>query len=121
RRCVQPASALRLPGSVGRQPELPADHLRSGAHSSAAHCPRWARGSGPEGPREAGETPGATVPQAPHLDGGLLLIEVENPLVRFAGVTPIDSMSVIFPGGACGLIGPNGAGKTTFFNVLSGF
>ena len=30
-------------------------------------------------------------------------------------------MSVVFPGGACGLIGPNGAGKTTFFNVLSGF
>ena len=49
------------------------------------------------------------------------MIEVENLLVRFAGVTPIDSMSVIFPGGACGLIGPNGAGKTTFFNVLSGF
>src|SRR5215471_5858036 len=30
-------------------------------------------------------------------------------------------MSVVFPGGACGLIGPNGAGKTTFFNVMSGF
>jgi branched-chain amino acid transport system ATP-binding protein len=30
-------------------------------------------------------------------------------------------MTVVFPGGACGLIGPNGAGKTTFFNVLSGF
>src|SRR5262249_3921670 len=35
--------------------------------------------------------------------------------------TPIDDMSVEFPGGTCGLIGPNGAGKTTFFNVLSGF
>ena len=41
--------------------------------------------------------------------------------MRFAGVTPIDDMSVVFPGGTCGLIGPNGAGKTTFFNVLSGF
>ena len=30
-------------------------------------------------------------------------------------------MSVVFPGGTCGLIGPNGAGKTTFFNVMSGF
>jgi branched-chain amino acid transport system ATP-binding protein len=49
------------------------------------------------------------------------MIEVENLTVRFAGVTPIDDMSVTFPGGACGLIGPNGAGKTTFFNVLSGF
>jgi branched-chain amino acid transport system ATP-binding protein len=49
------------------------------------------------------------------------MIEVENLTVRFAGVIPIDDMSVAFPGGTCGLIGPNGAGKTTFFNVLSGF
>jgi branched-chain amino acid transport system ATP-binding protein len=49
------------------------------------------------------------------------MIEVNRLTVRFAGVTPIDDMSVTFPGGTCGLIGPNGAGKTTFFNVLSGF
>src|SRR6478735_7654723 len=49
------------------------------------------------------------------------MVEIENLTVRFAGVTPIDDMSVVFPSGACGLIGPNGAGKTTFFNVLSGF
>jgi ABC-type branched-subunit amino acid transport system ATPase component len=49
------------------------------------------------------------------------VIEVAGLTVRFAGVTPIDDMSVTFPGGTCGLIGPNGAGKTTFFNVLSGF
>ncbi len=49
------------------------------------------------------------------------MIAVENLTVRFAGVTPIDDMSLEFPGGTCGLIGPNGAGKTTFFNVLSGF
>jgi branched-chain amino acid transport system ATP-binding protein len=49
------------------------------------------------------------------------VIEVSGLTVRFAGVTPIDDMSVVFPGGTCGLIGPNGAGKTTFFNVLSGF
>jgi ABC-type branched-subunit amino acid transport system ATPase component len=49
------------------------------------------------------------------------VIEVKDLTVRFAGVTPIDDMSVEFPGGTCGLIGPNGAGKTTFFNVLSGF
>jgi len=49
------------------------------------------------------------------------VIEVENLTVRFAGVTPVDDMSVVFPTGTCGLIGPNGAGKTTFFNVLSGF
>jgi branched-chain amino acid transport system ATP-binding protein len=49
------------------------------------------------------------------------VIEVRGLTVRFAGVTPIDDVSVVFPGGTCGLIGPNGAGKTTFFNVLSGF
>ena len=49
------------------------------------------------------------------------MIEVEGLTVRFAGVTPLDDVSVAFPGGTCGLIGPNGAGKTTFFNVLSGF
>jgi branched-chain amino acid transport system ATP-binding protein len=49
------------------------------------------------------------------------VIEVQGLTVRFAGVTPIDDVSVSFPGGTCGLIGPNGAGKTTFFNVLSGF
>jgi branched-chain amino acid transport system ATP-binding protein len=49
------------------------------------------------------------------------VIEVHGLTVRFAGITPIDDMSVVFPGGTCGLIGPNGAGKTTFFNVLSGF
>jgi ABC-type branched-subunit amino acid transport system ATPase component len=49
------------------------------------------------------------------------VIAVSDLTVRFGGVTPIDGMSVEFPGGTCGLIGPNGAGKTTFFNVLSGF
>ena len=49
------------------------------------------------------------------------MIEVQDLRVQFGGVTPIDGMSITFPGGTCGLIGPNGAGKTTFFNVLSGF
>jgi branched-chain amino acid transport system ATP-binding protein len=49
------------------------------------------------------------------------MIEVQGLTVRFGGVTPIDEMDVVFPGGTCGLIGPNGAGKTTFFNVMSGF
>jgi len=49
------------------------------------------------------------------------MIEVKSLTVRFAGVTPIDDMSVVFREDTCGLIGPNGAGKTTFFNVLSGF
>ena len=49
------------------------------------------------------------------------MIEVADLTVRFGGVVPLDSMSVTFERGTCGLIGPNGAGKTTFFNVLSGF
>jgi branched-chain amino acid transport system ATP-binding protein len=49
------------------------------------------------------------------------VITVTGLTVRFAGVTPINNVSIVFPGGTCGLIGPNGAGKTTFFNVMSGF
>jgi branched-chain amino acid transport system ATP-binding protein len=49
------------------------------------------------------------------------MIEIENLTVHFGGVIPLDSLSVSFESGTCGLIGPNGAGKTTFFNVLSGF
>jgi len=49
------------------------------------------------------------------------MIEIENLVVRFGGVTPIDGITVRFESATCGLIGPNGAGKTTFFNVLSGF
>jgi branched-chain amino acid transport system ATP-binding protein len=49
------------------------------------------------------------------------VIEIAGLTVRFGGVTPLDNVSLRFPGGTCGLIGPNGAGKTTFFNVMSGF
>ena len=49
------------------------------------------------------------------------MIEISGLTVRFGGVVPLDSMTLTFESGTCGLIGPNGAGKTTFFNVLSGF
>lgn len=49
------------------------------------------------------------------------MIEITDLTVQFGGVRSLDSLTVTFPGGTCGLIGPNGAGKTTFFNVLSGF
>ena len=81
---------------------------------------RRARAAVPEGhgePRAAARTRRAQPARA----RAVLMIEVESLTVRFAGVTPIDDVSVVFPGGTCGLIGPNGAGKTTFFNVLSGF
>ena len=50
-----------------------------------------------------------------------MTIEVSDLTVRFGGVVSLDSVTVKFPAGTCGLIGPNGAGKTTFFNVLSGY
>ena len=49
------------------------------------------------------------------------MIEIKDLTVHFGGVIPLDSLTVNFDSGTCGLIGPNGAGKTTFFNVLSGF
>jgi branched-chain amino acid transport system ATP-binding protein len=49
------------------------------------------------------------------------MIEISDLTVRFGGVTPLDGVTLTFPGGTCGLIGPNGAGKTTFLNVMSGF
>jgi branched-chain amino acid transport system ATP-binding protein len=49
------------------------------------------------------------------------MIKIDGLTVRFGGVVSLDSMTVDFPTGTCGLIGPNGAGKTTFFNVMSGF
>jgi len=46
---------------------------------------------------------------------------VQDVVVRYGGVRPLDGVSLEFAGGVCGIVGPNGAGKTTFFNVLSGF
>jgi branched-chain amino acid transport system ATP-binding protein len=40
---------------------------------------------------------------------------------RFGGLTAVDRLSFVLPGGrAHAIIGPNGAGKTTFFNLVSG-
>ena len=114
-------AAVPLPGAVGRQPELPAHHLRRRPAAGAADGPGRARASSC---RRTWRTSGGwlrAVRASARGRGRDGVIEVEGLTVRFAGVTPIDDMSVVFPGGTCGLIGPNGAGKTTFFNVLSGF
>jgi branched-chain amino acid transport system ATP-binding protein len=49
------------------------------------------------------------------------LLEVDDVVVRFGGVTAVDHASFAAEAGTItGLIGPNGAGKTTCFNVISG-
>jgi len=49
------------------------------------------------------------------------LLEVDDIVVRFGGVTAVDHASFVAEAGrVTGLIGPNGAGKTTCFNVISG-
>jgi branched-chain amino acid transport system ATP-binding protein len=48
------------------------------------------------------------------------LLEIEELVVRFGGVTALDGPSFDVPERRiCGLIGPNGAGKTTLFNCVS--
>ena len=120
RRHLQPAAAVPLPGAVGHQLELPADPLRRRPPAGAADRAGRPRRAVPEGhgesrPPRRGSVRERSRAARSRRDRGRGLT------VRFAGVTPIDDMSVVFPGGTCGLIGPNGAGKTTFFNVLSGF
>lgn len=51
-----------------------------------------------------------------------ILIDVQNLIVEFGGVTAVSNVSLsVEKGEILGLIGPNGAGKTTFFNALTGF
>ncbi len=49
------------------------------------------------------------------------MIKIDNLIVQFGGVRPINELSAVLTAPVAGLIGPNGAGKTTLLNVLSGF
>jgi branched-chain amino acid transport system ATP-binding protein len=49
------------------------------------------------------------------------VLRTENLCKRFGGLTAVDRLSFVLPGGRLhAIIGPNGAGKTTFFNLISG-
>jgi branched-chain amino acid transport system ATP-binding protein len=57
--------------------------------------------------------PGASSPRA--------LLEVDDVVLKFGGVTALNHVSfTLNEGEILGLIGPNGAGKTTCFNVMTG-
>jgi branched-chain amino acid transport system ATP-binding protein len=50
------------------------------------------------------------------------VLEVNNLVKRFGGITAVDGVSfTLRDGQVLGLIGPNGAGKTTIFDLISGF
>jgi branched-chain amino acid transport system ATP-binding protein len=49
------------------------------------------------------------------------ILETRRLTKRFGGLTAVDDLSLLLPGGQLhAIIGPNGAGKTTFFNLISG-
>ncbi len=54
-------------------------------------------------------------------DAVMPLLEAENCVKRFGGLTAVNGFSLALEAGeVVGLIGPNGAGKTTAFNLLTG-
>jgi ABC-2 type transport system ATP-binding protein len=50
-----------------------------------------------------------------------LILEVENVVKTYPGVTAVDGVSLSIEQGLCfGLLGPNGAGKTTLIEIMEG-
>ena len=70
-----------------------------------------------------GKTPArARRPVAEVLTEGPVVLEVENLVKRFGGITATNDVSFkLHENEILGFIGPNGAGKTTLFDEISGF
>ncbi len=66
-----------------------------------------------------GANPQVTGPTTEPTD--TVILETTDVVVRFGGLTALDSVDVSVPAGKLiGLVGPNGAGKSTLFGVCSG-
>lgn len=64
--------------------------------------------------------PNSQVSEPPSESAAGALLEVEDIVLRFGGVTAINKVSFdIRPGELFAIIGPNGAGKTSVFNAIS--
>ena len=50
----------------------------------------------------------------------MALIETQDLVKRYPGVTALDSLSLSVEPGIIGLVGPNGAGKSTLIKILLG-
>ena len=57
-----------------------------------------------------------------HAAAGETILQVDNLVKRYNGVSAVDSISFAVRAGECfGLLGPNGAGKTSAIRMIYGF